>query len=44
MVREARTASKLCSKKIDVFHGAVKDSVDAAGIYVEELDDSASED
>jgi hypothetical protein len=32
------------SKKGEAFHGADKDSVDAASIYVEELDDSASED
>jgi hypothetical protein len=29
-------------KKSDAFHGAVKDSVDTAGIYVEELEDSSS--
>jgi hypothetical protein len=32
------------SKKGDELHGAVKDSVDAADTYVEELDGSASED
>ena len=30
------------SKKSDSFHVAVKDSVDTAGIYVEELEDSSS--
>jgi hypothetical protein len=30
------------SKKSDAFHGAVKDSVDTAGVYAEELEDSSS--
>jgi hypothetical protein len=30
------------SKKSGSFHVAVKDSVDTAGIYVEELEDSSS--
>jgi hypothetical protein len=42
IVKALHRPGLVVSKKSDAFHGAVKDSVDTAGIYVEELENSSS--